>query len=143
MRRACGARRELLAAVHELRALDLSDNRLTLGAARPALAPASLRRLALDGNPLGDLCPRGADALRRDGVSPLFRMQALQALGLARTGAVWLCADWRRDMRALARLDLRNNNISTLEVLLSSSLPNMRHFLYVGLPVTLARDLTA
>ncbi|KPI97614.1 Protein toll [Papilio xuthus] len=114
---------QLLVSVRALRSLELSNNRLTLAGARAALAPTSLHRLVLDGNPLGDLCQAGSDALYPDGliervsgVSALFEMRALRTLSLARTALTRLCADWRRDMRALARLDLRHNNISALQV---------------------------
>ncbi|KPJ20826.1 Carboxypeptidase N subunit 2 [Papilio machaon] len=60
---------ELLVSVRALRSLDLSNNRLTLAGARAALAPTSLHRLALDGNPLGDLCPTGSHDLYRDGTT--------------------------------------------------------------------------
>ncbi|XP_059055801.1 protein toll-like [Achroia grisella] len=81
---------------------------------------ATLQYLALDANPLGDLCEVNTSVLDDNGNSTGrvvldLHLPALQRLSLLGTGAMKICANWPVILPSLTYLDLSYNSISVLQ----------------------------
>lgn len=94
--------------------LDLSNNRLSAGSMAALAGLASLRRLVLFNNPLGDLCGEPNTFITTDSRSKLSDLTGLTKLDLRNTNITKICIDWRESMVNLEQLDLSHTNIAEL-----------------------------